>query len=332
VDIRPLDVTDDVLMRAFWEASREGAVYDRPFATFGTYDDSAFQLRESSPTRDLIAFVATDGDEVLGGATLSCPLLDNQQMAHGELMVRPRFRSRGAGTALLDALVDLMRERSRSTLMVEAVKPLDEPTSPGWEFLQHRGFTTGILDLHRVLELPVAAERLDELATEAAAHSSDYRLVTWQGATPDEWVQGVCELEAAFNDEAPSGDLELEPEVWNEERLRAKEARLDALGRTETTTVAVAPNGDVVGLTEMMVTENGLGPVFQSGTLVVGAHRGHRLGIAIKVANLRLFQESFPGERVVHSWNAEENGPMVQINDALGFRPVEHVAEMQRKV
>jgi hypothetical protein len=34
----------------------------------------------------------------------------------------------------------------------------------------------------------------------------------------------------------------------------------------------------------------------------------------------------------VHSWNAEENGPMVQINDAIGFRPVEHVAEMQRKL
>jgi hypothetical protein len=35
---------------------------------------------------------------------------------------------------------------------------------------------------------------------------------------------------------------------------------------------------------------------------------------------------------MVHSWNAEENGPMVAINDALGFRPVEYVAEMQRKL
>jgi GNAT superfamily N-acetyltransferase len=319
-------------MRAFWEASRDAAVFGRPYATFGTYDDSAFQLREASPTRDVIAFVAEDGDDVLGGGTLSCPLLDNHQTGHGELMVRPQSRNRGAGTALLDALVDAMRERGRTTLMAEAIKPLDEPTAPGWDFLRRRGFTTGILDLHRVLALPVAAARLHELATDAATYSCDYRLVTWQGATPDEWVSGVCDLEAAFNDEAPSGELELEAEVWNEERLRAKETRFVALGRTETTTVAVAPGGNVVGLTAMMVTEHGAGEVFQGGTLVLPAHRGHRLGTAIKVANLRRFQDTFPGERIVHSWNAEENGHMVRINDALGFRPVEYVAEMQRKL
>lgn len=54
------------------------------------------------------------------------------------------------------------------------------------------------------------------------------------------------------------------------------------------------------------------------------------IGIAIKAANLQRFQATFPGNRLVHSWNAEENGPMVRINDALGFRPVEHLAEMQR--
>lgn len=104
------------------------------------------------------------------------------------------------------------------------------------------------------------------------------------------------------------------------------------MGRTETTTVAVGPDGDVVALTELMVTEHGRGAVFQGGTLVLPAHRGHRLGIATKVANLRRFQETFPYAQLVHSWNAEDNGPMVDINDALGFRPVEYLAEMQRKL
>jgi hypothetical protein len=36
--------------------------------------------------------------------------------------------------------------------------------------------------------------------------------------------------------------------------------------------------------------------------------------------------------RTVHSWNAEENGPMVAINDRLGFRPVEYLVEMQLKL
>jgi GNAT superfamily N-acetyltransferase len=331
VDIAPLDITDDQLLQDFWQASHDAATFGRPYATFPTYDDTVTALRNDTPTREVVAFVARDGDAVLGGATLTCPLLDNQRMAHGDPLVRPQSRNRGVGTALLDAVVEAMRERGRTTLVVEATKPLDEPTSPGWDFLHHRGFTTALLDLHRVLTLPVEAARLDELAAESAPHCRDYELKTWQGATPDEWVEGVCELQAAFNDEAPSGELDIEREVWDEERLRSKEERLRALGRTETTTVAIARDGDVVALTEMMVTENGRGPAFQGGTLVLPAHRGHRLGTAIKVASLRRFQDTFPGERVVHSWNAEENGPMVAINDALGFRPVEHVAEMQRR-
>jgi GNAT superfamily N-acetyltransferase len=332
VDIQPLDLNDDRLLYDFWQASRDASMFGRPYAAFGTYDDMVTLLRDDNPTRKIMSFVARDGEDVLGGATLVCPLLDNQHMGFAELLVRPQSRNRGVGTALLDAVIESMQKGRRTTLVIGANKPLEEPTSPGWDFLAHRGFTTALLDLHRVLTLPVAAARLDELAAAATPHWRGYRLETWQGATPDEWVHGVCELQAAFNDEAPSGEMELEREVWDEKRLRAKEERLLALGRTETTTLAVAPDGDAVALTEMMVTENGNGPAFQGGTLVLPAHRGHRLGTASKVANLRRFQDTFPGERVVHSWNAEENGPMVQINDAIGFRPVEHVAEMQRKL
>jgi hypothetical protein len=52
----------------------------------------------------------------------------------------------------------------------------------------------------------------------------------------------------------------------------------------------------------------------------------------LKVANLRAFQAEFDSVRMIHSWNAEENGPMVAINDRLGFRPVEYLSEMQRKI
>jgi RimJ/RimL family protein N-acetyltransferase len=36
--------------------------------------------------------------------------------------------------------------------------------------------------------------------------------------------------------------------------------------------------------------------------------------------------------REVHSSYDEENGPMVAINDKLGFRPVEYLVEMQLKL
>lgn len=332
MEVRALDVHDDDLLRRYWGALAEAEFFGRPYAPPLAYDDMVMQLRDDNPSREVVSFVALDGEEVLGGSPLGFPLLDSTHLASAHPMVHPRFRNRGVGTALLNQVLEAVRERRRTTLLVEAPKPLEEATSPAWSFLLNRGFTPGIVELHRVLELPVGDARLTELATLAAPSHRDYRMVTWQAGTPAEWVAGVCELNGAFNTEAPTGELDIEPEVWDEARLRNKEQRLAAQGRTEVTTVAVAPAGHVVALTEMMVTENGRGAAFQGGTLVLREYRGHRLGIATKVANLRRFQDAFPQARLVHSWNAEENGPMVRINDALGFRPVEHVAEMQRKL
>jgi hypothetical protein len=70
----------------------------------------------------------------------------------------------------------------------------------------------------------------------------------------------------------------------------------------------------------------------QGATLVVRGHRGHCLGMALKVANLRAVQERVPQLSILHSWNAEENAQMAAINIELGFRPVEEVADMQLKL
>ncbi len=73
------------------------------------------------------------------------------------------------------------------------------------------------------------------------------------------------------------------------------------------------------------------GMVFQWGTLVHPDHRGHRLGMATKVANLAWVQREAPGRERVYTMNAEVNQQMVGINEALGFRPVErHVSLLKR--
>lgn len=57
---------------------------------------------------------------------------------------------------------------------------------------------------------------------------------------------------------------------------------------------------------------------------MVAAHRGHRLGLAIKARGLKELQRRVGPERTrVLTCNAEQNGYMVSINERLGFRPVE---------
>ena len=53
---------------------------------------------------------------------------------------------------------------------------------------------------------------------------------------------------------------------------------------------------------------------------------------AVKVANLRRLQQTQPQISTVVTYNADVNAPMVAINDALGFRPVAYMGELQKKL
>ena len=81
-------------------------------------------------------------------------------------------------------------------------------------------------------------------------------------------------------------------------------------------------SGDVVAFTEL-----GLAPditrAHQWGTLVMTGHRGHRLGLAVKVASLGALQTDHPERVDIVTGNAHDNPWMVSINERLGFRPIE---------
>ena len=58
----------------------------------------------------------------------------------------------------------------------------------------------------------------------------------------------------------------------------------------------------------------------QLDTSVVGAHRGHRLGLLLKADMLRWLAESEPRLATVDTFNAESNDHMVAVNERLGYR------------
>ena len=63
----------------------------------------------------------------------------------------------------------------------------------------------------------------------------------------------------------------------------------------------------------------------------VRAHRGHRLGLAVKIANLRQLQDERPDLRQLTTFNAEVNEHMIGVNERMGFEPVERLGEFQKK-
>lgn len=330
--VRELDVDDDDQVQQFWAAYEEAEGAGREFPALGPAAAGAVMLRDREHPAQPRALVGVADGEIVGVSLLYLPRLDNTHVAYLEPVVLPARRGQGFGAALMDASMRLAAQHGRTTLIVEANMALeDQPSTTGSRFLERRGFVLASMEVHRVLRMPVDSAHLDRLAQSAAPHHGDYRLLSWADRIPDELVAGFCELQKSFIGEAPIGDLDLEPENWGEDRVRANEKRALAQGRLERVTVAFDREGQMVGLSEMNANSHSLDRAWQGTTLVRPGHRGHRLGLALKVANLKGFHDEFPHVRVVHTWNSEENGPMVSINNELGFVPVEYCAEFQLK-
>jgi hypothetical protein len=72
--------------------------------------------------------------------------------------------------------------------------------------------------------------------------------------------------------------------------------------------------------------------LWQNITIVDPPHRGHRLGMIVKLENLRHVRELRPKLRAVDTFNASSNEHMLAINRTMGFRAVDSWMQWQLTV
>ena len=72
--------------------------------------------------------------------------------------------------------------------------------------------------------------------------------------------------------------------------------------------------------------------MFQWDTLVLPTHRGHGLGLALKVATMQAADDLLEGRRRIITYNAAGNEAMIRVNEALGFRQVAWVGEYVKEL
>ena len=161
--------------------------------------------------------------------------------------------------------------------------------------------------------------------------SDGYVVRTFVDGIPDDWLEARAELSRAMSTDVPLGDLQLEEEVWDADRVRAEYSRTERMGRTVVDTFVVhEPTGEVAGYTQVQVSRDQPDVAYQQDTLVRRAHRGHGLGLRLKAANTLRVQEVSPGTRVVRTWNADDNTHMLAVNRQLGYRHDAYLREWQK--
>lgn len=298
------------------------------------HDEVRVDVLADDDSRTLELWGGLDDGLLVASGYYELPRRDNRDHACIAVHVHPDHRRRGHGSALLAALTERARAAGRTLLDGEVGWAYDAGPAgagvPGVAFLLRHGWSNALGDVMRVLDLPVAGSLLDRLAAEAAPHHAAYTLHSFVGPVPDDLVDGWAALAGQLVVEAPTGDLQLEAEDLDAALVRTREETVRRQGRTKYSTVALDADGAVVAYTDLATTVHEPGRAYQWGTLVSRPHRGHRLGLAVKVANLRLLQSERDDVTRLVTYNAEVNTHMVAVNEALGFRPVERLGEFSR--
>jgi GNAT superfamily N-acetyltransferase len=334
VEVRRLDAFDDGACAAAYAVEEASHLQDRPWDDHDGYDATVLHWRYDDPAEPMEMWAAYDAGECAAVLHVWFPQDDNTDKLWAALAVHPDHRRGGLGTALIQVLERRARENGRRELMLDSfVPPEASGDHPHERFAAARGFVLESTDKARFLDLPVAETLLDKMAEAARSRWADaYAVETYVDALPDELVPGYCRVSNLLAVDAPSGAVEYEEESLTPQRYQAYLDLERRQGRMRLTTVAVTKEQrEVVGYTDLVLPGGAPTKVWQWGTLVDRAHRGHRLGTAIKVENLRRLQRDHPERTVVGTGNDETNSFMVDINVRLGFRIVE-LCRMYRKV
>jgi RimJ/RimL family protein N-acetyltransferase len=306
--------TDPDRLRAAYEIVVAGWPYDDPNVPVFSLDVFAGNWIgwDDEPRECWLA--CDDAGQPIGCCLLMLPERANQTMAFGAPCITPDRRRAGLGSDLLLHCMERARLAGRTRLTAEA-----RDGSPGAAFAAAKGARGGIDSVFRVMDIDADVPgRLAVLRRDAEPHAAGYELLSWEGSTPDEFVDEVVRVHKAMAD-APR-DEGVEPWNWDAAQVRSMDRSLADRGLSQYSVAARhRESGQFAAVTQIAADPALPEWAFQQATAVVPAHRGHRLGLLVKIAMLELLAERRPTTGRIFTGNAGLNAHMIAINEQLGY-------------
>jgi GNAT superfamily N-acetyltransferase len=330
VEIREVDPRDEEVLHQWWETSH-AAWAGRPYDVYPPWTLSRVALATPNSDWHWLLLGAFDGDRMLGSAMVELPQLDNLANVYAEVTVPPEHRRRGIGSRLLADVEARAVALGRKRVLGESYGRPGE-TVPGDGFAATHGYAVANREGFKVVELATSAPSWPALDERVDQRIGDYRIVGWRDHTPDEYVAELCAALSRFLSMVPIGDLALEDGEWTPERLREHEKRNEVLGREEYSAAAVAADGTLAGYSGLTVSPGQTHQAAVGVTMVLPEHRGHSLGLAMKLASHRALMADHPECEIVRTSNADANPHMNAVNEAMGYRIVEELRELQKEL
>ena len=281
-------------------------------------------------------WVVVHDRRIVGRIGVETPLHEGSEVAFWFIELLQEVWGRGIGSAAYEIVEQTARANHRTVLQSWAEHPaapgprIAPPTGFGEipedhaaRFFLRHGYSLEQVERNSVLDLSGSFTGVERLLTEAQAAAKGYRVVQWHAPTPAEYVDGYAWMKSRMNTDAPAANLQFDEEVWDAARLAKHDAQYTDVGRLIQVTAAQhIATGELCAFNELAIGKDRTEATQQEDTLVLKEHRGHRLGTLVKCAGLLSWREIAPQSPRVMTYNAEENRPMLDINEAIGFVPI----------
>ncbi len=284
--IEQLDPADEKIARACYDVMLAAHEVDEPVEPPMSYGVFALYLREGwEKTPGEVWGAVDDGGSVNGFYRMHLPDLENLDRGEQRAGGAPGVSGGAAsGASCCGTRASRAAANGRSLFGASATAG-----TAGDAFAQAVGARLDLEEVRRVQYLrEIAPGTIASLRASAEKAAAGYSLVSWTGATPDEYCGPLAEVFNAFND-APHGENE-EPEFWDAERIRERTGTSVRAGLLRAYSMAAFHDatGEMAAFSAVLVDPEQPQWGYQQLTAVIRAHRGHRLGLLAKTAMLEL--------------------------------------------